>query len=247
MVSGVQVATMIRSMLERIDPAQFQRLLRGLRAHVGGEFVLRRDAPLADAGARADPLVARIDHLLQLGVGQHAAGQIGAGGDDRGAAPLGGSGHEIKASARWRAVIGHDRSSCCAISSMMCGLTCCSHRLARDADGVADRLGRRVAVRLDADAVDAEQRHAAVFLGVGAAADGVERLLGHASRRPCGRGPSSARAAASEKIAPARLSAVFRITLPTKPSQTTTSTALLKRSCPSTLPMKLICARESSL
>jgi hypothetical protein len=70
---------------ERIDPGSIERLLRRLRAHVRGEFVLRRNAPLANAGARPNPLVARIDCLFQLRVRENAAGQVGAGGNDGGA------------------------------------------------------------------------------------------------------------------------------------------------------------------
>ena len=39
-------------------------------AHRRGGLVRRGDAALADAGARDDPLVVRVDHPLEVGVGQ---------------------------------------------------------------------------------------------------------------------------------------------------------------------------------
>ena len=42
----------------------------GDRGHRRGRLVGGRDAPLADAGARHDPLVGRVDHPLEVGVGQ---------------------------------------------------------------------------------------------------------------------------------------------------------------------------------
>ena len=44
------------------------------------------DAPLADAGARHDPLVGRVDDALQLGVGQDALGRVHAPAGDADAA-----------------------------------------------------------------------------------------------------------------------------------------------------------------
>ena len=49
------------------------------------------DAPLADAGARHDPLVGRVDDALQVGVGQHALGRVHAPAGDADAARVHGS------------------------------------------------------------------------------------------------------------------------------------------------------------
>ena len=58
------------------NSAQLQRLLRRLRTHVRGEFVVRSNPPLPNPGAAENPLVARIDHLLQVGVAEHTTGQV---------------------------------------------------------------------------------------------------------------------------------------------------------------------------
>jgi hypothetical protein len=39
---------------------------------------------LGDTGARADPLVARVDDLFEVGIGQHFLGKRAAGTDDAG-------------------------------------------------------------------------------------------------------------------------------------------------------------------
>ena len=55
---------------------------RGLRRHVAGRFVLGRDAPFLDPGARRDPLVAGIDHAREILVGKNFLRHITAGADD---------------------------------------------------------------------------------------------------------------------------------------------------------------------
>ena len=59
-----------------------QRLLGGLHREIGGGLAVVGDAPLADAGTLHDPLVARVDQLLEIRVGQHALGCVGADTDD---------------------------------------------------------------------------------------------------------------------------------------------------------------------
>jgi hypothetical protein len=49
---------------------------------------------------------------------------------------------------------------------------------ASDADGISKGSGRRIAVGFDADAIDAQQRGAAVFVGAGSGLHSVERTLG---------------------------------------------------------------------
>ncbi len=65
-----------------IDAAQLHGLERRCCAHVGGEFVRFGQPSFADAGAAHDPVVRRLNHLFEVGVGKHARGQIGPGGDD---------------------------------------------------------------------------------------------------------------------------------------------------------------------
>ena len=53
------------------------RLQRRLLAEVGGRHAGIDDVPLADAGALQNPLVGRVDQLLEVGVGQHARRHVG--------------------------------------------------------------------------------------------------------------------------------------------------------------------------
>ena len=69
-LSGVEVASTIRSMSAARSPALVQRLARRRRREVGGDLALRRDVALADAGALDDPLVGGVDHRGEVGVGQ---------------------------------------------------------------------------------------------------------------------------------------------------------------------------------
>ena len=55
-----------------------QRRAARVRREIAGEFVLRRDVALADAGALDDPLVARVHHRLEVAVGDEARGQVAA-------------------------------------------------------------------------------------------------------------------------------------------------------------------------
>src|SRR5207244_8489795 len=52
-----------------------ERLLRGTHGQIGRRLVLVDDTPLANAGPLHDPLVVRLDHLLEIGVGQNALGE----------------------------------------------------------------------------------------------------------------------------------------------------------------------------
>ena len=78
------VPTMIISRSLGAMPAIFKRRDRGLRGHVAGRLARSRHVARPDAGALADPLVARVDAELghELLVGDAALGKIGAGPDD---------------------------------------------------------------------------------------------------------------------------------------------------------------------
>ena len=78
-------------------------------------------------------------------------------------------------------------------------------------------------------AVEAQQRRAAVDLRVHAPLDGAKGVLGPAARRACRCGLAVNSRLSIANIAMARLSQVFSTMLPTKPSQTTTSTWLSKQ------------------
>src|SRR5690606_13700240 len=68
----------------RLKPRGLQRLARGIDGERGGRFVVLGDIALADAGALDDPLVAGIDALRELGIGDHAARKRrAAAADDR--------------------------------------------------------------------------------------------------------------------------------------------------------------------
>jgi len=55
-----------------------QRLLRRRQDHAGRPLVVGNQATFPDAGARGDPLVAGVDHLLQVVVRQDAIGDVHA-------------------------------------------------------------------------------------------------------------------------------------------------------------------------
>ena len=65
-MSGVTVATMIRSIVGRVDACVGERRARGRRAMSVSASSLVRDPSLADAGALDDPLVVRVDELLEI-------------------------------------------------------------------------------------------------------------------------------------------------------------------------------------
>ena len=56
-MSGVAVATRMRSISSPLIPACSIAFKRGLRAHVAGVFILGGDAAFLDSGAGGDPLV----------------------------------------------------------------------------------------------------------------------------------------------------------------------------------------------
>ena len=81
------------------------------RAQVGGVLALGAHVALLDAGARRDPLVGRVHHALEVGVGEHALGDLHAGAQDphaRGRGPARGgagrgSGSDLSRAGRpWR-------------------------------------------------------------------------------------------------------------------------------------------------
>ena len=65
-MSGVVVATTMRSTSAGAMPAAASAARAALQREVARLLGRRRDAALADAGARADPLVARVDALREL-------------------------------------------------------------------------------------------------------------------------------------------------------------------------------------
>ena len=65
-LSGVEVATMIRSIVDGSQPGCFERPRRGLGGEVGGHLAFGRDMALPDAGALDDPFVGGVDDLGQF-------------------------------------------------------------------------------------------------------------------------------------------------------------------------------------
>ena len=64
------------------DAGLLHRGERGFRAHVAGEFVVRRDPAFLDPGASGDPLVVGLDDLREVVVRQDSLRHITAGADD---------------------------------------------------------------------------------------------------------------------------------------------------------------------
>ena len=74
--------------LIRCDARLGHRALGCLGRQIGAKLVVRRDAPGLDARAAGDPLVRRIDELFQVGVGDHALGDVGTHACDGAGAAL---------------------------------------------------------------------------------------------------------------------------------------------------------------
>ena len=72
----------------RVEDRLEHRALGGLRGEVGAKLAVGRDAPGLDARAAGDPLVRRIDELFQVGVGDHALGDVGTHACDGAGAAL---------------------------------------------------------------------------------------------------------------------------------------------------------------
>ena len=81
-MSGVTVATMIRSISEASDTSLLHGILSGSGGHVAGMFTLGGDSALLDSGAGGDPVVARLDDFFEIGVGEHPLGHVAAGAND---------------------------------------------------------------------------------------------------------------------------------------------------------------------
>ena len=73
-MSGVTVPTMMKPMSSGVSPALLDRLERRFLAEVRRRDARIDDVALADAGPLQDPLVGRVDHLLEVGVGQQRGG-----------------------------------------------------------------------------------------------------------------------------------------------------------------------------
>ena len=85
-MSGVVVPTTMKSMSAGVSPARSIALHRRLARQVGRRDAGIDDVALADAGALQDPFVAGIDHLLEIGVGEHARRHVGRQAGDARAA-----------------------------------------------------------------------------------------------------------------------------------------------------------------
>ena len=64
------------------DAGRLHRAARRVLGKICRRLALRRHVALLDAGAGADPFVAGVDQLLQIGVGQYLLRQIAAGAGD---------------------------------------------------------------------------------------------------------------------------------------------------------------------
>ncbi len=65
-----------------VNPGPGQGRAGRLLGHEGDRLLAAGDPALADPRPFQDPLVAGLDHLLQVGIGQNAAGEIAARGRD---------------------------------------------------------------------------------------------------------------------------------------------------------------------
>src|SRR5207247_3142838 len=60
------------------DTGGLHRAQGGLGGHIRSKLVLRREAPLLDAGARRDPFVGGVHHFFELLIGEDFGGDVGA-------------------------------------------------------------------------------------------------------------------------------------------------------------------------
>ena len=81
-LSGVEVASTIRSIDSRIDLRVGERRARRRNAEVGGHLAVRRDVARADAGALHDPFVGGVDHPRQIVIAEAALRQVAAAAED---------------------------------------------------------------------------------------------------------------------------------------------------------------------
>ena len=75
-MSGVTVATMIRSIDAAATPASARAAIGRRLRDVGQRLLLGREPPLADPGALDDPLVRRVDVLLEVLVREDAVRDV---------------------------------------------------------------------------------------------------------------------------------------------------------------------------
>ena len=78
------VATTTQSICAGLEPGVLEGLARGRDAHHLHGLVRSRPAALLDARPLLDPLVAGVDRVDHLGVGDHARGPVGADPEDAG-------------------------------------------------------------------------------------------------------------------------------------------------------------------
>ena len=81
-MSGVVVPDDDEVDVGRREPGALDRLPGGLSRQIRRRDARFDDVPLADAGALQDPFVARFDHLLEIGVGEHAWRNVGGQAGD---------------------------------------------------------------------------------------------------------------------------------------------------------------------
>ena len=81
-MSGVVVPTTMKSMSAGVRPARSIACSDASARQVRRRHARIDDVALADAGALQDPLVAGVDHLLEVGVGQHARRHVGGEAGD---------------------------------------------------------------------------------------------------------------------------------------------------------------------
>ena len=74
-LSGVEVASTIRSMSSGVRPALASAARAARLAQRRRRLVVGRDVALADAGALDDPLVGGLDHAFEIGILHDAARQ----------------------------------------------------------------------------------------------------------------------------------------------------------------------------
>ncbi len=74
-MSGVEVATMIRSIVARVAVGSLERAPRGMHGEVAAGDVGRREVAKADAGALDDPVVGGLDAVARQPRGEVGVAQ----------------------------------------------------------------------------------------------------------------------------------------------------------------------------
>ncbi len=77
-MSGVTVQTMIASSSVASMPRSCEHDARGFDRHIGRRDFGRGDVALRNSGSLENPLVAGVDHFLEILIGQHARRHVAA-------------------------------------------------------------------------------------------------------------------------------------------------------------------------